>query len=585
MSATVSAAGYRDEVDCKVRRSGYTHSYCFDGTWKPSSFIANANCSPSSGEASHPSLWRVEDCRHIKAVPRDEAAPVGQYTRTALPGYRGYIPAKTSETVFGARFAEANNTASDQRDYYEVTAKAGKPAYAESASSVHEAVQGKKGLCEIVRGTDLRHSTNYGNARLTAQQLGLHSGTNLHKDHAVPPALQRSFSVPGVPGYTGAVPGFKAESHVARSRDAAECMGDRREALRNSAVAQSIYGRAIPRYMGYAESRLMCRRSSGGLKNTSEPIVFAGNPIVNDPLYKYQLGYLQAIRVPNAWSLLWSTENKRERVTVALIDSGVDSKHPDLVSNVVKGYNVVDRSTDTHDQTGHGTQMAGILGATINNRFGLAGVMDLVNIMPISRGKSPTFMALIDAVDYVVKNHEKDNIKIILMAGSADSCPVHLIDRLKEADAAGLLVIASSGNQGKDISVDKRYPCALSDNIHGLLCVAATGTSNMQLDYESNYADYVDVAASGENIVTTLNGGEFDHVACTSSAAAITAGVAAMLYSLNPGLTPGDAKNILKGTATMGITDKSGQKHFPFGRINAEEAVKKILSRRTTVLE
>ncbi|KAF4652866.1 hypothetical protein FOZ61_009354 [Perkinsus olseni] len=243
---TYAAAGYRDEVDSKVRRSGYTHSYCFDGTWKPSSFISNADCTPSSGEVSHPSLWRVEDCRHIRAVCRDEAHRVGQRTRTALPGYRGYIPAKTSETVFGARFTEANNTAADQRNY-----QARVDRHTGEVDAAYESGQGKKGLSGILHDTDLKHSTNYGQAQRTAQQLGFHSGTNLLKDHRVPPGRPRSFSSSGIPGYTGDIPRFKAESHVPSSRVAAEPDHAGRKSLQHSAVRHTVYGRAIPRYAGF----------------------------------------------------------------------------------------------------------------------------------------------------------------------------------------------------------------------------------------------------------------------------------------------------------------------------------------------
>ncbi|KAF4699489.1 hypothetical protein FOZ63_007173, partial [Perkinsus olseni] len=230
----------------KTSGSGYTHSYCFDGTWKPSSFISNADCTPSSGEVSHPSLWRVEDCRHIQAVCRDEAHRVGQRTRTALPGYRGYIPAKASETVFGARFTEANNTAADQRNY-----QARVDRHTGEVDAAYESGQGKKGLSGILHDTDLKHSTNYGQAQRTAQQLGLHSGTNLLKDHRVPPGRPRSFSSSGIPGYTGDIPRFKAESHVPSSRVAAEPDHAGRKSLQHSAVRHTLYGRAIPRYAGF----------------------------------------------------------------------------------------------------------------------------------------------------------------------------------------------------------------------------------------------------------------------------------------------------------------------------------------------
>mmetsp|Transcript_5390 Transcript_5390/g.4620 ORF Transcript_5390/g.4620 Transcript_5390/m.4620 type:complete len:142 (-) Transcript_5390:143-568(-) len=130
----------------------------------------------------------------------------------------------------------------------------------------------------------------------------------------------------------------------------------------------------------------------------------AQNLPVNDRWYEKQKPYLEAINVPSAWERLVSTRVEREKVTIAVIDSGVQSDHPDLVANVIKGYNVIDHNDDTHDRRGHGTKMAGVIGATLNNSIGLAGVMDLVNIMPIFDGEPVLEAGTTAAVDYVIRN-------------------------------------------------------------------------------------------------------------------------------------------------------------------------------------
>ncbi|KAF4668420.1 hypothetical protein FOL47_003042 [Perkinsus chesapeaki] len=315
-----------------------------------------------------------------------------------------------------------------------------------------------------------------------------------------------------------------------------------------------------------------------GLREAEQPpLQVTAKVLVNDPLYKKQLPYLQAIGVPSAWERLVSTRVRREKVTVAVIDSGVQSDHPDLVANVIKGYNVIDHNGDTHDRNGHGTAMAGVLGATLNNSIGLAGVADLVNIMPIFYGEPPSFASMTGAIDYVIR---QKHVKIILMASSANASPGTFTAKVKEADAAGILTIVTAGNEGKNITTDRRFPCAFTTQLKGMLCVTATGVSNMRLDADSNFANYLDIAAPGTDIVSTVMNGGYSYVGGTSAAAAIVAGVAAMLYSLAPTLMPADAKKILKDTAKNGVKDSSGRRVFPFGRIDADKAVAKLLPRK-----
>ncbi|KAF4668419.1 hypothetical protein FOL47_003041 [Perkinsus chesapeaki] len=212
---------------------------------------------------------------------------------------------------------------------------------------------------------------------------------------------------------------------------------------------------------------------------------------VDDPLYKEQR--------------LVSTRVKREKVTVALIDGGVNADHEDLVANVIKGYNVITHDDDTYDVDGHGTKMAGVRGATLNNSIGLAGVADLVNIMPISYGDSPSLKAATAAIDYVIRRR---NIKIILFANSASETTRDFDAKVKEADAAGILMVVAAGNDGRDITVNKRFPCSLTTHLKGMLCVTATIGSSMRLDPRANFANYEDIAAPGVNILTTtITGG------------------------------------------------------------------------------
>ncbi|KAF4652206.1 hypothetical protein FOL47_011222 [Perkinsus chesapeaki] len=136
---------------------------------------------------------------------------------------------------------------------------------------------------------------------------------------------------------------------------------------------------------------------------------------------------MKAMKVPAAWKVLWNPQRKRGKVTVALCDSGI-SRHPDLVGNLVPGYNVLDHNTETTDKLGHGTVMAGILGATINNKLAMAGVSDLVNLMPVALGPAAKQQLVLDAFNYVIQHRAERNIKIILMPISFVNPAKKLVD-------------------------------------------------------------------------------------------------------------------------------------------------------------
>ncbi|KAF4658911.1 hypothetical protein FOL47_007785 [Perkinsus chesapeaki] len=327
----------------------------------------------------------------------------------------------------------------------------------------------------------------------------------------------------------------------------------------------SLFSDTIPKRKGGVE-----------LANSS---TLGHDPPVNDPLYRLQEPYLEFAGIPAAWKRLASAAGKRERVTVALIDTGVQPDHLDLVQNLIEGYDVIKHTTATPDRQGHGTMMAGVLGATINNTIGIAGVMDLVNIMPISLEGILRDELEADSVDYTIRNKDTKGIKIILMAISDTAMRPKLTGMIKEAVAAGLLVIVTAGNQGEGITENKRYPCALTEHLPGILCVTATENTQMRLTHFSNYGDYVDIAAPGSDIESTCISNLYNNVHGTSPAAAIVAGVAAMLYSINPTLTPVAVKGILKDTSKKGIKLQDSEFTLPFGLVDADAAVAKVLSR------
>jgi hypothetical protein len=241
--------------------------------------------------------------------------------------------------------------------------------------------------------------------------------------------------------------------------------------------------------------------------------------IPNDPAYQNsQATYLQTVNLPAAWDETTGSDD----AVVAVLDSGVDAQHPDLSGRLVAGRNVVARNDDTADRRGHGTAMAGILGAVANNGVGVAGVTWAAKIMPVTVSKPSGVATDGDVASGIVwaADHDADVISISL------SAPIKKNDVLQKAvdyaTARDVLVVAAAGNHSSDVP---EYPGAS----RGVLAVGATDASGHRADF-SNFGRWVDVNAPGVDLLTTKAGSsDFWTVSGTSAATALVAGVAALL--------------------------------------------------------
>ena len=262
----------------------------------------------------------------------------------------------------------------------------------------------------------------------------------------------------------------------------------------------------------------------------------AGVP--NDPDYSAtQASYLSAIGVPSAWEVTTGSE----AVVVAVLDSGVDASHPDLAGRVVPGRNVVDSNDDTTDERGHGTNMAGIVGAATNNALGVAGVSWAAKIMPVkvtnpSGAATDTNVAagIVWAVD-----HGADVISISLSAPVDD----HVLQRgVDYATMHDVLVVAAAGNNRSGVP---EFPAACRD----VVAVGATDASGRRTRF-SNFGPWVDVNAPGVDIITTkANSAGFTTVAGTSAATALVSGVAVLLRAAYPHATRAEIADRLRRSA------------------------------------
>jgi len=273
-----------------------------------------------------------------------------------------------------------------------------------------------------------------------------------------------------------------------------------------------------------------------------------------DPYFESGQWTLKSVHAPEAWEL---SQGERS-VIVAVIDTGVDYTHPDLAPRITSGYDFVNRDSDPMDDHGHGTAVAGIIGACTNNGIGVAGLTWYPAIMPIKvadSSGSASYSAIASGITYAADHGAR--VANISIAGSSAS--LTLTSAVDYAYQHGCLVVAASGNSAVGTVY---YPAACANAV----AVGACDQYGNLCSY-SNYGAALDfVAPSGG--YTTSKGGGYGAFGGTSAASPIGAGVAALIISANPSYTCSQVFDILKKGAddlyTVGWDEKSG-----WGRFNA----------------
>ncbi|WP_052144751.1 S8 family serine peptidase [Halalkalibacter okhensis] len=300
-----------------------------------------------------------------------------------------------------------------------------------------------------------------------------------------------------------------------------------------------------------------------------EEITFHYTNTPNDPLFKKQRKDFDLINVTQAWQQY----SPQASTIVAVLDSGANTSHPDLKNKVYKSYNVITSSTNVRDDVGHGTHVAGIVGAETNNREGISSIARDVRLMPIKIGDEygASNMNIVKGIQYAVKNNA--SIINISLGSYQHSQAVH--DAIKEAVNKGIFVIAAAGNDGVQAEM---YPAAYPE----VLSVGAVDNKTDNLASFSNYGDWVSVTAPGVNIHSTCVKGNFEpYDSCSSSssymdlsgtsmAAPMTASLAAMLKNEAPNLTNKQNRYVIEQSSDQ---SNSNSKYYDFGRIDAAQAM------------
>lgn len=276
-----------------------------------------------------------------------------------------------------------------------------------------------------------------------------------------------------------------------------------------------------------------------------------------------------------------SSEQSKNETIIAIIDSGIDTTHPDLQGRIVEGKNFLHEEDSVQDDTGHGTHVAGLIAANDNDLgiVGVTGKNSNIKIMPLkvlsqatksfSYNKKLITEYFADAINYAI---DKKVAAINMSVGfPLLVLTENFIKAIKRASKNEIPIIVAAGNNNKDLPV---YPCSFNE----VICVGAIDNQGNVTSF-SNYGNRVDVLAPGRNMISTyplsiesevlrLNGYEIKRG--TSQAAPLVTGVIGVLKNQQPSLTLNQIKARIFATSK---TENQKYKHSLFGMIDMASAL------------
>jgi subtilisin family serine protease len=317
--------------------------------------------------------------------------------------------------------------------------------------------------------------------------------------------------------------------------------------------------RTPPGQQSIVEKRL---RESKRFRSVEPNYLVWLNEMPDDPLYEQQWG-LQAVAAPLAWDSV-----RGDGVTIAVVDTGIDSTHPDLSARVVAGLNTITESLDTADDHGHGTSIAGIAGAAGFNAVGIIGVAPEAQLMPVKSLNAAGYGTYADVAQGIVyaTDHGARVINLSL-GGEVDSTT--LSSAVEYAVSRGVVVVAAAGNLG---SSGPMYPAAYPD----VIAVGATDVQDARASF-SNFGPWLDLVAPGVDITTTSLGGFYGDLSGTSPAAPFVAGAAALVLAANPTLQPHQVASVLD-LASEDRGSPGFDTYYGWGRLNVARAVEQAIA-------
>ncbi|MFO7634454.1 MAG: S8 family peptidase [Caldilinea sp.] len=285
-------------------------------------------------------------------------------------------------------------------------------------------------------------------------------------------------------------------------------------------------------------------------------VVVTGDLMPNDPAFRVpsQVYGQTVVKAPMGWNLSTGVT----QTTVAILDSGINPAHPEFSGRVLPGYDFINDDDEPLDDHGHGTHVAGIATAALNNETGAAGICPQCTILPVKvldSGNKGTWGTVAAGIYYAVDN----GARVINLSLGATASSRTLETAIQYAEEHDVIIIASSGNAA---STKPYYPAALP------YVVAVGATNDMDTLWAlSNTGEHIDLTAPGSRIYSTYHNLEYASMSGTSMASPFVTGLVGLLASFDPVLTGAEIIEFMTANADdLGDPGKDNQ--YGYGRIN-----------------
>ncbi len=264
---------------------------------------------------------------------------------------------------------------------------------------------------------------------------------------------------------------------------------------------------------------------------------------------------VRQIKAPAAWDC-----SRGKAIKVAVLDTGIDATHPDLVAHYRGGISFVDDETSPMDFNGHGTHCAGTIGAAINGSgvVGVAPAAYLYAVKILSRVGEGQWSWLIAGLDWCIQH----GVRICSMSLGGASAPVALQTMCDLAWSRGLLLVAAAGNNGGAVGVPAKYD--------SVIAVSAIDSVNVIAGFSSRGRE-VELCAPGVDVLSTLPGGGHSRMSGTSMACPHVSGAAALAWGAHRYADNITIRRLLATTADN-LGNPGRDSLYGFGRVDAGQA-------------
>ncbi|MDD3876925.1 MAG: PKD domain-containing protein [Bacteroidales bacterium] len=294
------------------------------------------------------------------------------------------------------------------------------------------------------------------------------------------------------------------------------------------------------------------------LQNCLTPNDMGTNNVSNGTWHLYKINAQQA----------WDISTGSTNVKVAVVDNAVQTNHPDLAANMLAGWDVADNDNDPNPPAttwDHGTHVAGIASAATNNGVGVASIGYTVKIIPVKSTNSNTNISHgYEGVTWAANN----GADVINMSWGGEGSSTTALNVINAAYNLGCVLIAAAGNSGDDGN-PVFYPAAYAN------CIAVANTTSTDAKAASSqYGTWVDVAAPGTSIKSSIPTSSYAVFSGTSMASPLVAGLCGLMLSVNPSLTQTQVRTcLLNSVDNIDAQNPSYIGQIGSGRINAYQAL------------